>query len=695
MRRIITLLVLMIFVFNTNLSAKFVEKTTAEKVAVNFLFEKTNTFKTATPINNFTIEETYLSGNSVWVVNFEQGWVLVAADDAMVPVIGYNYENNFLPVEKQDQSFQSWMQYFADQVNYIHENNLVATETIVSEWEKYETGNPEELLARNTRDEVAPLTTSLWDQPNPYNLMCPVDPAGPGGHALVGCVATTMSQLMYYWRYPLQGTGQHSYYESPYGTISANFGASTYDWNAMKNSIDANNPWEIAEISFQTGVSVDMGYGPDASGAYTEDVPYALKTYFKYGNSVQMLKKNNYTTSVWESMMQGELNISHPLYYSGQSTDGGHAFVCDGYQGTNYYHFNFGWSGSQNGYYTLQDVNGFYSDQRMVRNIVPGDANYPYIANGEYNLLASSGSFSDGSGPAANYPSGMDASWLISPQNEMDSISSITLNFIQFATSSNDYVKVYAGPTTGGQLLGSFSGNNLPNSITYPGNQMLITFSSGGSNEGFLIEYTTTRPSWCTGTQAFTEPSGTITDGSGDFYYNNGSACMFMINNPEAVKITLEFTEMNTEAGKDIITIYDVNSNVLATYSGNEIPEPLEVNKNLVLIAWSTNSTINGPGWALNYMIDGVGINELAYENLQVYPNPVTNELNVKFNLEKSSALTVRIINMSGQIVREETTQSFSGEFKSSFDLSNEAKGVYLLSIISDKGKVDKKIIVK
>lgn len=695
MRRIITLLVLLILVFNIDLSAKFVEKTAAEKVAINFLFEKTNTFKSATPINSFKIKETYLTENSVWVVNFEQGWVLVAADDAMVPVIGYNYENNFLPVENQEQSFQSWMQYFADQVNYIQENNIVATEAIASEWKKYETENPEMLLTRNTLDEVAPLTTSLWDQPNPYNLMCPVDPAGPGGHVLVGCVATTMSQIMYYWRYPEQGIGQHSYYESPYGTISANFGESTYDWNAMKNSIDSNNPWEIAEISFQTGVSVNMGYGPEASGAYSDDVPYALKAYFNYANSAQMLKKSSYTTSVWENMMQGDLNISRPLYYSGQSTEGGHAFVCDGYQGSNYYHFNFGWSGSQNGYYTLQDVNGFYSDQRMVRNIFPADANYPYIADGEYNLLASSGSFTDGSGPASNYPSGMDASWLVSPQNEEDSISSITLKFIEFNTSSNDYVKVYAGTTTSGELLGSFSGNSLPNSITYPGNQVLVTFSSSGSNEGFLIEYTTTRPAWCTGTQTFTEPSGTITDGSGGFYYNNGTACMFMINHPEAVKITLEFTELDTEDGKDNIQVYDVSGNLLATYSGNEIPDPLEVDANLVLIAWSTNANINGAGWSLNYMIDGVGINDLAYENLQVYPNPVTNELNVKFNLEKSSALTVRIINMSGQIVREETAQSFSGEFKSSFDLSNEAKGVYLLSIISDKGKVDKKVIVK
>ena len=307
MRRTITLLVLMNLIFSLSLSAKFVEKSTAEKVAVNFLFEKTNTFRTQTSINEFSIKEIYLSENSFWVVNFEQGWVIVAADDVMTPVIGYNYQNEFLPVDEQDQSFRNWMQYFSDQVNYIQENNLAATEETTLEWEKYKTNNPESLLNSRSRDEVAPLTTSTWDQPNPYNLLCPADAAGPGGHALVGCVATAMSQIMYYWRYPLQGSGQHSYYESPYGTISANFGESTYDWDAMKNSIDANNPWEIAEISFHAGVSVDMGYGADASGAYSTDVPYAMRTYFNYADNVQIRTKNNYTLAVWESMMQGRI----------------------------------------------------------------------------------------------------------------------------------------------------------------------------------------------------------------------------------------------------------------------------------------------------------------------------------------------------------------------------------------------------
>ncbi len=153
-----------------------------------------------------------------------------------------------------------------------------------------------------------------------------------------------MSMIMHYWRYPLQGSGSNSYYFYPYGTISANFGEANYEWNSMTDVIDNDYIWEIAEIGFHAGVGVEMMYGWDGSGAYSNDVPYALINYFNFQSSVQYLSKNSYPATTWENMMQAELDNLRPMYYAGQSTEGGHAFVCDGYQGMNYYHFNFGWS---------------------------------------------------------------------------------------------------------------------------------------------------------------------------------------------------------------------------------------------------------------------------------------------------------------------------------------------------------------
>ena len=134
-----------------------------------------------------------------------------------------------------------------------------------------------------------PLLPVLWNQDFPYNAYCPLDAAGPGGHVYAGCVATAMSMIMTYYRYPEHGTGSYSYNYSPYGNISANFGQTYYDWDAMLNSITSGSGRAvnaIAELQYQCGVSVRMMYGADGSGAYSEDVPYALRTYFGDRKSV-------------------------------------------------------------------------------------------------------------------------------------------------------------------------------------------------------------------------------------------------------------------------------------------------------------------------------------------------------------------------------------------------------------------------
>ena len=114
----------------------------------------------------------------------------------------------------------------------------------------------------------------------------------------------------------------------------------------------------------------------------------------------------------------------------------------------------------------------------MVKNIFPADPDYPYIAQGAYTLTYLSGSFTDGSGPVEDYPSGMSTSWLIDPQSENDSVSDITLSFIQFNTAASDYLRIFDGPTTSDELIGEFSGDIIPEDITSSGNTVLITFES-------------------------------------------------------------------------------------------------------------------------------------------------------------------------------------------------------------------------
>jgi hypothetical protein len=686
---------LFISIFLTvSLFAKEIPLTLAEKVAINFFFERSNVYDAAVPFGNIQILESYKVADAYYVVNFKKGWVLISADDAMTPVIGYNFEGNFPAPEDQDKNVKSWMQNFVDQVEYIRTRQLEAEASVLADWKKYASNNQDVFLSPGNRNEVEILLTGKWNQNNPYNLQCPEDEAGPGGHVYVGCVATAMAQIMYYWRYPIHGSGSHSHNWPPYGNMTVDFGNSTYEWDAMQDRIDAGNPDEIAEIGYHAAISVDMMFSPNGSGAYSWDVPNALRSYFNYKDNVQFVEKEDYSFSTWETMMQTELNNARPMYYSGFSNSGGHAFVCDAYQGNNYYHFNFGWSGSSNGYYTLQDVGGFNGGQGMVRYIEPEDANYPYVANGADTLTYFSGSFTDGSGPAEDYPAGMSASWLIDPQTDIDSVESITITFTSFHTSPTDYVRVYDGATSDKELLGEFSGDNIPSGLTSTGNKMLITFSPSGSGAGFKAEYHTTAPDWCS-SETYTEASGTISDGSGRFYYDNRTTCVYVIDPPEATHVYLEFTKFSTEPDKDLVKVYNGNNHLIGEYSGNQIPELISEETDKLILVWVTNATVREDGWNANYWTDGVGVDENTYDSFVVYPNPSDGRLNIRFDFDQLKNPKIRFLSIDGKLIFSDAVSETSGSFNRTFDISTQAKGIYILSIISENQKIDRKVVLK
>ncbi len=679
-----------------NSFAKKVSTNDARKVAKNFMFERINQFGNGMSYSGILVQDMWEVSESYYVLNLNQGWVIVAARDERHPVIGYNLEGSFPRPQELNYNTNSWLTTFIDEKDYILSHGLVADEEVQSNWNRLLTDDISMLNTEVLRDVETPLLTAMWNQDSPYNLMCPEDEAGPGGRVYVGCVATAMSMIMHYWRYPLQGMGSYSYYQNPYGIITADFGNTYYNWDGMQDQIETEYPWDIAEIGFHAAVSVSMNFGPDGSGSYSHLVPNALKNRFRYGNNTQYLEKSSYNTTQWENMLQEQINNKYPIYYSGQGSGGGHAFVCDGYQGMNYYHFNFGWSGSGNGFYSLQNVGGFSGSQAIVRNILPGEAGYPYIADGQKTLTTPSGSFTDGSGPVQDYPSGMDASWLISPQNETDSIKSITLSFVEFNTASGDFLRVYNGSSTSDPLVGEFSGENIPQSITVQNNQMLITFTSSSTSPGFKAEYKTSSPLWCGSSNVITEPFGTIDDGSGDFHYNNLSTCVFILQVPEAVNYRLSFNHFSTEPGKDILKIYNGSNQLLATLSGSEIPEAMSIAGSMVFMTWTTNNTIKDEGWEIYYEVDGVGLSEnKAVDQFSAFPNPASTELTIIFSVQKQQNIDLEIVSLSGTKVASQSMNNFKGDYKDVIDLNGFTKGVYLLKIQSEVGLTTKKIVIK
>ncbi|MDD4034636.1 MAG: C10 family peptidase [Candidatus Cloacimonetes bacterium] len=347
----------------------------AIRVAENWMLERSGqsySNSQITPLFNDS------SNNLIYLVSLEpRGYVLVAGDDAASPIIGYNTTHDWGEYEIPIQ-LQYLLQNWQDQLQSIKDNQFVASPEVALLWKKYDKAHADFTPNRNFRD-VSPLIQSTWGQEGYYNDMCP-------SNTPVGCVATAMSQIMHYWSYPSVGQGSHTYTHPIYGVQTANFGTTTYSWSSMPNQVSSPNT-SVATLCYHAGVAVEMDYHPTGSGAYSSDVPGALISYFRYKDTAIYRYKYTYSESNWNTMLQGELNNSRPIHYSGNSEEsGGHAFILDGYQGSNHYHFNWGWNGYYNGYYYLTALNpgtyDFTSNQAAVFGIEPSSTSSLTLSEG-------------------------------------------------------------------------------------------------------------------------------------------------------------------------------------------------------------------------------------------------------------------------------------------------------------------------
>lgn len=297
-----------------------------------------------------------------------EGFVMVAASDNVRPILGYSETEPFDASDPLNGAML-FVESYKHSISYAIENNVVATPEVASMWASLEnTGT----LKGNRGKKVGPLVATRWNQNSPYNLYAPADGAGPGGRCYAGCVATAMSQVMKFWNHPAHGEGSHSYYCQGYGTLSANFGSTTYDWDNMPRTLSNSTQVQkeaVALLMYHCGVAVDMGFAPDGSGAFSQDVPGAMAQYFDYDYCVYR-DKASYSVSNWIKMLKEEFDMNHPVYYSGRSSSGGHAFVADGYDEDDFIHFNFGWSGSDDNYYALDNFE-YQTNQAAVFNFLP------------------------------------------------------------------------------------------------------------------------------------------------------------------------------------------------------------------------------------------------------------------------------------------------------------------------------------
>ena len=172
---------------------------------------------------------------------------------------------------------------------------------------------------------------------------------------------------MYYHKWPRSSTTAIPNYTIEFndGTSDSYDGlpATTFDWDNMLLTYSGNETADdphaiaIANLLFYCGHAVQMDYGVDASSANDEMCSAALVDYFGYGNTPRRLSRGSYSSTEWEELLYNELRHGRPVIYSGKSTGGGHAFICDGYDGNGFYHINWGWAGLSDGYFLLQALN--------------------------------------------------------------------------------------------------------------------------------------------------------------------------------------------------------------------------------------------------------------------------------------------------------------------------------------------------
>ena len=325
-----------------------VDQATAKSIASKFM--GTNELQLATTYRT----ESNLA--ALFVFNTLDGYVIVSANDCETPIVGYSYEGRFNPNNIPVQ-MENYLQDFVERIQYGIENYIAADEATARQWELVETTG--RLNERRDSKSVGPLLTEMWEQGCLYNSLCPSMEHTPCGHAEVGCVAVAMGQIMHYWRYPETGWGSHSYSKAGL-TLSADFGNTVYDWDHMPDSLtDDSGEAEIESVAtllFHCGVSVEMEYTTNGSGASSSDVPNALYRYFSYSHRAHREKKSEYNNAEWLSLLKHDLDLQRPVFYSGRGNVGGHSFVCDGYDDNDLLHFNWGW-GRANGYFALGHLN--------------------------------------------------------------------------------------------------------------------------------------------------------------------------------------------------------------------------------------------------------------------------------------------------------------------------------------------------
>ncbi|MEA1874957.1 MAG: C10 family peptidase [Bacteroidota bacterium] len=367
---------LLLLCFFGNLNAQSLSSEMAENLATKFMAKK---FGTKNSPNQMVINQK--NGELVYYTFlYDNAFVIVSGEANYEPILAYSGEST-LSVNPEDlpPAMKQWMDNLAQDILRVRSQNIEASSSAVENRQRILSNQP----LVQTR-AVTPLLSTTWNQGCGYNDDCPADGSGPCGYVYTGCVATAQAQAMKHYDHPGNGVDSHCY-TSNYGELCADFGATTYDWASMPNG---SSNADVAQLMSHCGISVNMQYSPTGSGAYTSNVASSLINYFDYTTNLKYVGRYRFENADWENLMRKECDAGKVMVYKGTGS-GGHAFVLDGYDDLGAFHFNWGWGGSANGYFMMDDL-------------TPSGQDY---SNSNYAIV--------GMEPAADFP-GLDFSGMTS-----------------------------------------------------------------------------------------------------------------------------------------------------------------------------------------------------------------------------------------------------------------------------------------
>ena len=347
---------------------------------------------------------------SIYAFNLEGGgYVIASGDSRTLPVLGYSATGT-IDWDRMPDNMRAWLKSY-DQAMATLGNTKEFTDGV----------SRRGLKTRAPREAIKPLLKTHWDQLTPYwNDVPPYDGANPdwkGQPSLTGCVATSMAMVMNYYQWPKEActeipaydiTTAHENVEKVWH-IDA-LPPTTFDWvNMLDNYVTPEGiigtPEQqeaVAKLMRYCGQGAQMAYSPQVSLAYDQFAAEAFVKYFSYQNTAQVSHRMHYSIDGWEDLIYCELANSRPVVYGGSSEDGGHAFVCDGYDGNGLFHINWGWGGSSDAYFSLSVLNpynntsagasssgiGFCIDQSAITGVQPDkDGTSPKTVKPLANLL--------------------------------------------------------------------------------------------------------------------------------------------------------------------------------------------------------------------------------------------------------------------------------------------------------------------